>query len=139
MFHPKGKRVFTALIVVLTLMPVLAIAQGNRISEAEKIRARANTYHSAGKANISVELKDGRSYKGRIAAVEEEHFILTDPNAGRDVQIRYDSVSKLRKRGMSRGAKTAIWVGVAVGIGALIIFGPRNGPLDTICPISCRK
>ena len=139
MFHLKGKRVFTALIAVAILMPILAFAQGDRISEAEQIRVRANSYLFSGRAKVSVELKDGRSYKGRIVAVKEEHFILTDPNAGRDVQIRYDSVSKLRKRGMSRGAKTAIWVGVAVGIGALIIFGPRNGPLDTICPISCRK
>ena len=139
MFHLKGKRVFTAHIAIVILIPVLAIAQGGRPSEAEQIKARANTYLSSGNAKVSVELKDGRSYKGRITAVEAEHFILTDPNAGRDVPIRYDSVSKLRKRGMNRGAKTAIWVGVAAGIGALIIFGPRNGPFDTICPISCRK
>lgn len=139
MVHLKGTRVFTAVIAVVIMMPVLAIAQGDGLSEAEQIRARANTYLYSGTAKVSVELKDGRSYKGRITAVEEDHFILVDPTAGRDVHIRYDSVSKLRKRGMGRGAKAAIWVGVAVGLGALIIFGPRNGPLDTICPISCRK
>jgi small nuclear ribonucleoprotein (snRNP)-like protein len=139
MFYLKGKRVFTAYLAIVILLPVPAIAQGGRISETEQIKARANTYHTSGKAKVSVELKDGRSYKGRITAVEEDHFTLVDPNAARDVQIRYDSVSKLRKRGMSRGAKTAIWVGVAAGIGALIIFGPKNGPFDTICPISCRK
>ena len=136
MFPLKGKGVIAALVAVVVLLPVPAFAQGDRISKTEQIKAKANTYHTSGMVKVSVELNDGRSYKGRIAAVEEEHFILRDPNAGRDVQIRYDSVSKLRKRGMSRGAKTAIWVGVAAGIGALIIFGPRNGPFDTICPIS---
>ena len=139
MFHRSRKSLFAALAAAVVLVPILSLAQGSSISEAERIRARANTYLFSGKVKVSVELKDGRSYKGRITAVEDDHLTLTDPVAGRDVQIRYDLVSKLRKRGMGRGAKTAIWVGVAAGIGALIVFGPRNGPLDTICPISCRK
>ena len=138
MVHFNGKSAFAAVVAAVLLFPIFAIAQRGTISEVEQIRAKAKTL-SSGRVTASVELKDGRTYKGVITGLEGEHFILLDPNAGREVRIRYESVEKLRKKGMSRGAKTAIWIGVAAGIGALIILGPRGGPVDTICPISCRK
>ena len=138
MIRRNGKSALAARVAVVILLPVLALAQGDTILEAEKIRAKADTL-SYGRVTVSVELKDGRSYKGRITSVEDGDFTLMDPNAGREVRIRHDIVAKLRKRGMSRGAKTAIWIGVAAGIGALVILGPRGGAIDTICPLSCRK
>ena len=138
MIRRNGKSALAARVAVVILLPVLALAQGDKIGDAEKIRAKADTLSSAG-VTVSVELKDGRSYKGRITDVQDEHFTLTDPEAGLEIRIRYESVAKLRKRGMIRGAKTAMWIGVAAGIGALVILGPRGGAIDTICPLSCRK
>jgi hypothetical protein len=138
MIRFNGKIALAGLVAIVILLSVQALAQGDTILEAEKIRAKADTLSSAG-VTVSVELKDGRSYKGRITDVQDEYFTLMDPNAGREVRIRHDIVAKLRKRGMSRGAKTAIWIGVAAGIGALVILGPRGGAIDTICPLSCRK
>ena len=138
MFHLNGKSAFAAVVAAVLLLPIFALAQRGTISEVEQIRAKAMTL-SSGRVTVSVELKDGRSYKGVITGVEGEDLVLLDPNAGREVRIRYESVAKLRKRGMSSGVRTAIWIGVAAGIGALIISGPKSRPIDTICPISCRK
>jgi small nuclear ribonucleoprotein (snRNP)-like protein len=138
MVHFNGKSAFAAVVAAVLLLPIFALAQRGTISEVEQIRAKAMTL-SSGRVTVSVELKDGRSYKGVITGVEGEDLVLLDPNAGREVRIRYESVAKLRKRGMSSGVRTAIWISVAAGIGALIIFGPKSRPIDTICPISCRK
>jgi small nuclear ribonucleoprotein (snRNP)-like protein len=138
MIRRNGKSALAARVAVVILLPVLALAQGDKIGDAEKIRAKTDTLSSAS-VTVSVELKDGRSYKGRITDVQDEHFTLTDPEAGLEIRIRYESVAKLRKRGIIRGAKTAMWIGVAAGIGALVILGPRGGAIDTICPLSCRK
>jgi small nuclear ribonucleoprotein (snRNP)-like protein len=138
MIRRNGKSALAARVAVVILLPVLALAQGDKIGDAEKIRAKTDMLSSRS-VTVSVELKDGRSYKGRITDVQDEHFTLTEPEAGLEIRIRYESVAKLRKRGMIRGAKTAMWIGVAAGIGALVILGPRGGAIDTICPLSCRK
>jgi hypothetical protein len=137
MFVLSRKCVFAAFISVCLLLPAGTLGQVGTISQAEKIKATASTYHASGKATVSVGLKDGRSYKGRITRIEDDHFILLDPDANREVQIQYDSVSKLRKRGMSKAAKTAIWVGVAAGVGALIVFGRPGRTIGPICPLGC--
>ena len=137
MFRRNRKFVFAALAVVCLALPILAPAQGGSISDAERIKAVASTHHAAGRTKVSVELKDGRSYKGRITRIEEDHFILLDPDANREVQIRYESVAKLRKNGMSKAAKTAIWIGVGAGIGALIVFGRPGRTIGPICPLGC--
>lgn len=131
------KSVLAKLVMAALLMPAMVLAQIGSLSDAERIKAAASTYHASGTTKVSVELKSGRSYKGRITSVEDDHFILLDPDFNRQVPIRYDDVAKLRKKGLSKVAKTAIWVGVGAGIGALIVFGPRSGP--TICPLGCLR
>ena len=137
MFHLRRKSVLVTVAALSFLFPVLAGGQVGTVSEVEKIRAAANTHHASRNTKVSVELKDGRSYKGRVTEVEGEHFVLLDAEAGREVRIRYDSVSKLRKRGMSKAAKTAIWVGAAAGVGALIVFGNARRKTGLICPLGC--
>jgi hypothetical protein len=131
-------RILSAIFVLIAvLVPIQAAAQGAVLGEAEKIRAAANTYSSSPRTIVVVKMKDGRSYKGRIERVEADRFTLYDPNSSRSVELAYADVSKLKKSGMSAAAKTAIWVGVGAGVGALIIFGRRQRPLGTICPLGC--
>ena len=137
MYYRSRKFAFAATVVVCLILPIITPAQGGTLSEAEKIKALASTYHAAGKKSVSVEMKDGRSYKGQITRIEEDHFILLDPDTNREVQIRYDSVATMRKKGISKAAKTAIWIGVGAGIGTLIIFGRSGRTIGPICPLGC--
>lgn len=137
MLNSSRKSIFAALVTIWAMLPVIAPAQGGSINDVERIKAAASTYHASGKTTVLVELADGRSYKGRITEVGDDHFVLFVPDANREVQIRFDSVATLRKKGMSKAAKTAIWVGVGAGIGALIIFGGTRGKIGPICPLGC--
>ena len=137
MYNRSRKVAFNALAVVCLVLPGITNAQVATIGDAERIKAIAGAYHTAGNTKVSVELKDGRSYIGRITSIEEDHFILLDTNSNREARIRYDNVARLRKKGMSKAAKTAIWIGVGAGIGALIIFGRPGRTIGPICPLGC--
>ena len=137
MVDRNRKSVFAAILTIALFLPALALPQSGKMSDAEKVKAAANTYLASGKVKVSVETKDGRSYMGFITSVEDDHFVLYDPDAARQVQIRYDNVVRLRKRGLSKAAKTAIWIGVGAGIGTLIIFGRPGRKIGPICPLGC--
>jgi hypothetical protein len=54
--------------------------------------------------------------KGYISQIGAESFQVTDNKSGRTTTIAYQEVRKLRKPGLSTGAKIAIAAGVGVGI-----------------------
>jgi small nuclear ribonucleoprotein (snRNP)-like protein len=133
----RATRLFLIASLICSFLSVRISAQGSVMSDEDEIRAAANTYAASPNKKVVVKMKDGRSYKGHIVRVEADHFTLNDPSVNRRVDIPYRDVSSLKKAGPSKGAKTAIWIGVGAGIGALIIFGGRQRPLGTICPLGC--
>ena len=58
MIRRNGKSALAARVAVVILLPVLALAQGDKIADAEKIRAKADML-SSGSVTVSVELKEG--------------------------------------------------------------------------------
>lgn len=123
--------------LICSFLCVQISAQGSVLSDEDEIKAAVNTYSASPSKKVVVKMKDGRSYKGHIVGIEDDHFTLSDPVMNRRVDIPYRDVSSLKKAGLSKAAKTAIWIGVGAGIGALIIFGKRGRPLGTICPLGC--
>lgn len=70
---------------------------------------------------VTVTLLDRSEVKGFIRQVDVTSFQVTDPRSGRTLTIAYDTVERVRG-GTSRGAKAAIWAGVAAGIAGVVIL-----------------
>jgi small nuclear ribonucleoprotein (snRNP)-like protein len=88
------------------------------------------------KTNVTVMLRDGSELKGRITQAAENMFTLKDKNTGTQRDVSYADVTKVKGRGLSKGAKFGILTGIIAGaviIGALISlrnFDPfKNGVL----------
>jgi hypothetical protein len=128
-----------AFLVVCVVFPSAVLMQVGTFSDAERIKSAASTYHRSPSTKVVVKMKDGKTHKGHITDVDADLFTIFDPKARREIQIRYDSVSELRRGGLSRSAKTALWIGVGAGIGAMVIFGPKSGGIGQICPLGCPR
>jgi len=88
------------------------------------------------KTNITVRLRNGSELKGRITQAAENVFTLKEKNTGTQRDISYADVTKVKGRGLSKGAKFGILTAIVAGaviIGALISlknFDPfKNGVL----------
>ena len=102
----------------------------------EKIRSDVQRISIGGKSAV-VKMKDGTTKRGRIVRVDMDSFDLAESPSGQVSTINYDDVLKVKRAGMSTGAKTAIWVGVAVGAAALIVTLPKRTVIGPICPLGC--
>jgi len=126
------------LMLVLSLSPVrrAALAQ-QQLTEQNVVKIKTDIARRLRdeKTNVTVRLRNGSELKGRITQAAENMFTLKEKNSGTR-NISYADVTKVRGRGLSRGAKFGILTGVIAGaviIGALISlrnFDPfKNGVL----------
>ncbi len=88
------------------------------------------------KTNVTVRLRNGSELKGRITQAAENMFTLREKSTGTHRDLSYADVTKVKGRGLSKGAKFGILTGIVTGaviIGALISlknFDPfKNGVL----------
>lgn len=127
------------LTLALMLSPVrrAALAQ-QRLTDSgvEKIKNDIARRFRDGKTNVTVRLRNGSERTGRITQAAENMFTLREKNSGSQLDISYADVTKVKGKGLSKGAKFGILTGIVAGaviIGALISlknFDPfKNGVL----------
>ena len=105
---------------------------------SEKIKNEVQRILSGKRSKVVVKMKDGNNKKGYIARAEVDSFELSDLASGKRISIDYLDVEKVKKTGMSKGAKTAMWVGIAAGAVVLLVTLPKPG-LGPICPLGCPR
>jgi sRNA-binding regulator protein Hfq len=126
------------LMLVLSLSPVRrAVLAQQQLTEQNVVKIKTDIARRLRdeKTNVTVGLRNGSELKGRITQAAENMFTLKEKNSGTR-NISYADVTKVRGRGLSKGAKFGILTGVIAGaviIGALISlrnFDPfKNGVL----------
>jgi sRNA-binding regulator protein Hfq len=126
------------LMLVLSLSPVRrAVLAQQQLTEQNVVKIKTDIARRLRdeKTNVTVRLRNGSELKGRITQAAENMFTLKEKNSGTR-NISYADVTKVRGRGLSKGAKFGILTGVIAGaviIGALISlrnFDPfKNGVL----------
>jgi len=104
----------------------------------EKTRSEIERILSGKRSKVVVKMKDGSDKKGYIARAEIDSFELWDSASGKRISIDYLDVEKVKKTGMSKGAKTAMWAGIAAGAVVLLVTLPKPG-LGPICPLGCPR
>jgi len=123
--------------LVLSSGPKTALAQ-QQLTDPGVVRIKTDIARRLrdAKTNVTVMLRNGSELKGRITQAAENMFTLKDKNTGTQRDVSYADVTKVKGRGLSKGAKFGILTGIIAGaviIGALISlrnFDPfKNGVL----------
>jgi len=123
------------LMLALTVSPVPRAALAQQQLTDQKIKTDIARRLRDAKTNVAVRLRNGSELKGKITQAAENVFTLKE-KTGTHRDISYADVTKLKGRGLSKGAKFGILTGIVAGaviIGALISlknFDPfENGVL----------
>ena len=105
-------------LLCLASLPVRVEArqEGTEAARVAKVKANVAKRGTGEKARVNVELRDRRKVRGYISSAGENDFAVTDPKTGQATTLAYDEVSRVSGRGMSKGAK----IGLIVGIGAAV-------------------
>jgi hypothetical protein len=127
--------VLLMLVLVLAPIPRAALAQQLTDPGVVKIKDEIARRFRDDKRNVTLKLRNGSDLTGRITEAAESWLSLKE-KTGTQKEISYADVTKVKGRGLSKGAKFGILTGIisgAVIIGALISlkhFDPfKNGVL----------
>ena len=132
------KLVSVLLMLMLMLSPIGRAALAQQLTDpgAVKIKADVVRRFRDEKRTVTLRLRDGSELTGRITQAAENWFSLKEKTTGAQRDISYADVTKVKGRGLSKGAKFGILTGIIAGaviIGALISlkhFDPfKNGVL----------
>ena len=113
------------LVLVLIFAPITrtAIAQQLTNPTVAKVKADIARRFRDEKRNVTLRLRNGSELTGRITHAAENWFSLKEKATGTQRDISYADVTKVKGKGLSKGAKFGILTGIITGafiIGALI-------------------
>jgi hypothetical protein len=95
----------------------LAIASSkDQTPSVEKIKARIAKRGVGEKARVEIKLRDGKTIKGYISSAGQDDFRLTDRTTGQTTTIAYGDVVEVKKPGLSKLTKIAIFAGIGVAV-----------------------
>ena len=126
------------LVLVLVLAPIARTALAQQLTDptVAKVKADIVRRFRDEKRTVTLRLRNGSELTGRITQAAENWFSLKEKTTGTQKDISYADVTKVKGKGLSKGAKFGILTGIIAGaviIGALISlkhFDPfKNGVL----------
>ena len=129
--------VLLMLALIVSPVPKKAVAQ-QQLTDPGVLRIKTDIARRMriARTTVTVSLRNGSELKGRITQAAENMFTLKEKNTGTQRDVGYSDVTKVKGRGLSKGAKFGILTGIIAGaviIGALISlrnFDPfKNGVL----------
>lgn len=97
--------------------------------ELSKIRSKVAKRGVGPKAKVKITLVDGTKLQGYVSEARADSFTVTDAKTGGSVVVEYSQVKQLKGDGLSKGAKIALVVGIAV-VAFTVIIGAVNAALD---------
>jgi len=110
------KTSFIFLAALLLIAGVDADGQQSAVELDRQIKARVNDLGAG--AKVTVFLKDGKKIQGSISQILDDSFDVTIKKETQSSIISYRDVQRIKKRGLTSGAK--IGIGVAIGAGVIV-------------------
>ena len=116
--------VLLMLALIVSPVPKKAVAQ-QQLTDPGVLRIKTDIARRMriARTTVTVSLRNGSELKGRITQAAENMFTLKENNTGTQRDVSYADVTKVKGRGLSKGAKFGILTGIIAGaviIGALI-------------------
>lgn len=97
--------------------------------ELSKIRSKVAKRGVGPNAKVKITLVDGTKLQGYVSEARADSFTVTDAKTGGSVVVEYSQVKQLKGEGLSKGAKIALGLGIAV-VAFTVIIGAVNAALD---------
>ena len=132
------KTIISILIAVLLfnffgIIPNFA-QSGKDAAETAKVKTSLTKIGTGEKAKIKIKLRDQREFKGYIATLNADDFIIADSKTYDRTIIAYSDVAKVKKQGgFSMFAKVAM-ASMAIGAGLAIVAAANQSVKCSICP-----
>jgi len=101
--------------LLIVCLPISAWSHSAALPDdnAAKVKLAVQKRGTGEHSRVTVTLRDKTEVKGYVSEISAESFLVTDKKSGRVTTVAYQDVLKVRKQGMSTGAKIAIGAGIA--------------------------
>jgi hypothetical protein len=103
-----------------SLSPTQNIAEMQQVLRAAQERGKAVTLTLIRRVDNKTKLT------GKVSDVSDTSFTLTNQRTGNPMTLAYEDVQQVKQKGMSKGAKIAVGVGIGaaifVGVGIIACF-----------------
>ena len=107
----------------------LALQPGSQLSnESSKVAAAAMRLGAGDQSIVAVRLKDKTVLKGRLSAVDQYGFVVTDVDSGDQQRVYYRAVARFAGMNLVEGTKVHVGGGFKsklVSVAAFIVPVPR--------------
>ena len=120
---------FLSVVLVGLLINIANISSARAASSDDKqARFVAQVKESIAKlgtgvdARVEVKLRDNTKLKGYVFEPAEDSFIIVNAKTDMPVTVAYSQVRQVKGHNLSTGAKTAIGIGIAVGVLAVLLL-----------------
>ncbi|HEX6126627.1 MAG TPA: hypothetical protein VFZ23_14735 [Pyrinomonadaceae bacterium] len=127
------RKISSVCIAVLLLFAnvSLTVGQQSAVQLDRQIKARVNDLGAG--AKVTVFLKDGTKIQGNISQILDDSFDVTVKKETQSTIIAYRDVQRIKRRGLTSGAKVGI--GVALGAAAIatvlvVVLASSDGFLE---------
>lgn len=118
------KIISVLLIAVLLHSSIAAQTSSSATQSVTKMQQGLRNAQQKGKAVtviLSRNIENITKITGKVSEVSNTSFTLTDQQSGKPMTLAYEDVQQVRQKGMSKGAKVAI--GVGIGVAAFLAVG----------------
>lgn len=110
-----------ALVNVCALTVAAKTPEEKRAERAAKVKRAVSKLGAGEKSFVRLKLSDGTKLEGRLSAVGDESFTVTNIRTGAATIVAYPQVVQAKGNNLSTGAKIAIGVGIAAAV-ILILY-----------------
>jgi hypothetical protein len=120
-------RKLISLALAFALLNIAAVAVAAKTpaeksaERAAKVKRAVAKLGAGEKSLVRLRLLDGTKLEGRVSAVADDSFTVTDLKTGAATAIPYWQVGQAKGNNLSTGAKIAIGVGIAAAV-VLILY-----------------
>jgi hypothetical protein len=91
------------------------------VAQMQQVLRKAQEKDKAVKVILNKKIDNQTKFTGKVSEVSDTSFTLTDQQAGKPMKLAYEDVRQVSQKGLSKGAKIAM--GIGVGAAALIAVG----------------
>jgi hypothetical protein len=132
----ETERKFVAVLLAATLLmlaitqPVVA-ASPQQTPGAASLKARVRELYAQG-SQVQLKFADKSEVRGRIIRIEEDSFAIRQEKTDQEMVLRYERVSQVSKKGLSRGGRAAV-IGAIVGGAVFIVLCAAPYPIGALC------
>jgi hypothetical protein len=105
---------------LLLVQPVSAASKAEKQAKlAGQVKQKLSNFGVGESARLAIKLRNKSILGGYLESTGEETFVLKNLKTGESTTVAYTDVTQARGHNLSTGAKIAI--GIAIGVGAVLI------------------